>query len=275
MKYQKLPLFVTIWFSIFGIASAVLGQAADSCYQAFKEGDGLWRIVENKTVNIYVVEGEDSALVIDTGYGTGDLKTFIGTLTDLPLIVVNTHGHGDHVRGDYQFPRIYVHPNDFVLLKSSFGSGEGEKMICPPLIPIREDHRFDLGGRNLEVMEVPGHTSGSICLFDKKNKVIFAGDHINAVVWLFLDVCLPLETYQKSLKKVEARLSDFDVIMPGHNEPLEAAYLNELITGVGSILDGACSSVPYDYAPITKGSLMCTYKRANIAYDPKKLFEKK
>ena len=251
--------------------SILFGQTADNGYQAFKEGDGLWRIVENKTVNIYVVEGKDSALVIDTGYGSGDLLSTIRTLTTLPLIVFNTHGHGDHVRGDYQFDKIYAQPNDFDLLQSSYGSGEGEKMVCPPLVPVYEGHVFDLGGRSLEVLEVPGHTPGSLCLMDTGNKILFAGDHINAVVWLFLKVCLPLEIYQASLKKVEKRINAFDIIMPGHNEPLDATYLDELITCVASILDGTCTPEPYNFSRISEGALICRYKRAQVAYDPDNL----
>lgn len=275
MKYQRFSLIVTIWFSMLWIASAVFSQAADSCYQAFKERDGLWRIVENKVVNIYVVEGKDSTLVIDTGYGAGDLKAFIGTLTDLPLIVMNTHGHRDHVGGDNQFPRIYANPKDFDLLRSSIGTREGEEKVCPPLIPIQEGHVFDLGDRRLEVVEVPGHTAGSVCLFDTGNKILFAGDHINQVVWLFLKVCLPLEVYQESLKKVEGRLADFDVIMPGHNEPLDTAFLSELIQSVANVLDGTCSPVPYNFSAICEGALSCTYKRAQVAYNPDNLFVKK
>jgi len=254
------------------IIPVVSAQETDSIYQAYQEADNVWRIVEDKTVNIYLIQGKDSALVIDTGYGRGDLKKLLQSITELPLIIVNTHGHGDHIGSDSQFPRIYMHPKDFELYHASMKRGAASDIPGPDLIPLREGHVFDLGGRKLEVMEVPGHTAGSICLVDKNDRMLFAGDHINAVVWLFLDTCLPLEVYMSSLEKIQKQLENFDTIMPGHNEPLDKTYLKELMTCVQSILDGTCQSEPYNYSRISEGARMCKYKRAQVAYDPDKLF---
>ncbi len=271
MKPLPLCRLHTIFTLFFITISTVLGQEVNDCYTVYKEADNVWRIVERNTVNIYLVEGKDSALVIDAGYGSGDLKTYLQTLTKLPLLVVNTHGHGDHIGSDYQFSKIYIHPKDYELYHASVNN----KTSSPTLIPVKEGYVFDLGGTKLEVMEVPGHTSGSICLLDKKDKMLFAGDHINAVVWLFLDSCLPLEIYLSNLVKVENHLDEFDTIMPGHNEPLDKTYLRELITCVKSILDGTCQSEPYDYSSISAGALMCKYKRSLVAYDPDKLYKEK
>ena len=259
-------LLIFILFMIFPVISA---REIDSTYKASKVADRVWAIVENKTVNIYLVEGNDSALIIDTGYGTGDLKSFVKTLTNLPIIVVNTHGHGDHIGDDIQFGKIYAHPDDFGMIKARFSAAP------PVLIPVKDGFVFDLGGRKLEVIEVPGHTRGSICLLDAGNKILFAGDNTNSLVWLFLKDCLPLEVYLKSLQKVEQRINDFNVIMPGHNTPLDKTFVSEQIACVKSILDGTCTPVPYEYSAFTKGAMLCTYKTAQVTYDPNNLFIKK
>ncbi len=272
----------------------VYGQGSPEYYKINKVSDHLWTIVENNVVNIYVVEGKDSALVIDTGYGFGDLKACVQSLTNLPLIVVNTHMHVDHAGNDHQFDKVYLHSADFEFVEDVYGKEQRKNNfmsrvkdmpeaefnakvnVSPPtLIPVKEGHIFDLGGRKLEVIEVPGHTPGSICLLDSENKILFAGDHINAMVWLFLDICLPLEVYQQNLKKVEKYMDAYDIIMPGHNAPLKKDFMDEITTCVQRILDGNCTSEPYNYSGFTSGARICKYKSSEVAYDPEKLFWKK
>jgi hydroxyacylglutathione hydrolase len=278
MKYLQLSKIIVFMALSFAITSSIFAQQTDSCYKAYKEADKVWRIVENNTVNIYLVEGKDTALIIDTGYGTGDLKAYVKTLTKLPLIIVNTRGHGDHVGGDSQFSKIYIHPRDFEMINSKFKKGYGTEGIANTdsmtLVSVEEGYIFDLGERKLEVIEVPGHTHGSICLLDSVNKILFAGDNTNAIVWLFLKDCYPLEVYLRSLQKVHKHIDEFDIIMPGHNTPLDRTFIKEQIACVESILDGTCSPVPYNYSDFTKRALLCKYKTSEVAYDPNKLYEK-
>lgn len=65
--------------------------------------EDVWAIDEFGADIIYLVKGEKSAAVIDTGSGFGNLKKVIETLTDLPYVVLNTHGHLDHVGGNHDF----------------------------------------------------------------------------------------------------------------------------------------------------------------------------
>jgi len=284
MKSFQLLKLLALSVFFFLSTSRILAQDINDCYKANKVADKVWAIVESAgtPVNIYVVEGKDSALIIDTGYGKGDLKTYVKTLTKLPLIVVNTHGHGDHSGNDSQFSKIYAHAGDFDMINASFKREKrlktvlpGEIVAPPALASIKDGYVFNLGGRKLEVIEVPGHTHGSICLLDSKNKILFAGDNTNTIVWLFLRDCYPLEVYLKSLQKVEKRISEFNTIMPGHNEPLDKSFLIDQIGCVKSILAGTCSSVHYDNPSNTNGALICKYGAAQVAYSPTNLFIKK
>lgn len=60
-----------------------------------------------------MIVGEHHALLFDTGYGFGDLKSLVRAVTDKPLYVVNSHGHVDHACGNAQFGSAYIHPLDF------------------------------------------------------------------------------------------------------------------------------------------------------------------
>ena len=253
-------------------------QMVNSNFKVSRHADNVYTILEgdpSNNVNIYVVEGKDSALIIDTGMGSGDIKSYIQTLTKLPLIIVNTHGHSDHTGGNRQFSKVYLHPDDFNMVGLKPRNDAPAKSRGVTYIPIREGHVFDLGGRKLEVIEVPGHTHGSIVLLDKENKILFAGDNSNSIVWLFLSDCYPLEVYLKSLEKVEKLSGNYNIILPGHNTPLEKTFVSEQIGAVKSILDGTGKSFHYDHPFNRSGALECDYKSAKVAYDPKNLRMKK
>ena len=61
--------------------------------------DGIWFISDKTGVNCYLVDGETKSLLIDTGWGLGNLAELIHSITSLPIEVVFTHGHPDHVNG--------------------------------------------------------------------------------------------------------------------------------------------------------------------------------
>jgi glyoxylase-like metal-dependent hydrolase (beta-lactamase superfamily II) len=263
-----------------------------SWFQVQTVAPGVWRIDDHGGDNVYLVTGDTQALLIDTGTGAADLAACVRRLTALPVTVVNTHGHPDHAGGDFQFAAVSAHPDDFdMVLRFAGGqSGAGRRAgllrrllgLGPApsaaggafdrgrLVPVKAGHVFDLGGRRLEVLETPGHTKGSICLLDGAHKLLFAGDNDNTLVWLFLEDSLPLEVYLRTLESLQARAGEFDTILPGHGAPVDAAFLAEQIACAESILSGACAGEPYGN-PFGIAARSCSFKRASIAFDPKKL----
>ena len=79
-------------------------------------GEGLFRI-ENNAVHMDLLVGTHQALLWDTGYGYDDLYTLVRRITDLPLFVVNSHGHVDHVCGNCQFDSVFIHEADMELCR--------------------------------------------------------------------------------------------------------------------------------------------------------------
>lgn len=80
-----------------------------------KIAEGIFQITNPMDGCVTLIIGSEKALLWDTNFGILDLKAFVESLTDLPLIVVDSHGHVDHMNGNYQFPEVYLHPLDFEL----------------------------------------------------------------------------------------------------------------------------------------------------------------
>jgi hydroxyacylglutathione hydrolase len=240
----------------------------ESAFTTMDIADKAWRIGEsNNSRYMYLVAGEKQALLIDTGMGTGDLARFVTTLTPLPVIVVNTHGHPDHTGGNKYFDSFYIHPADMELAKY-FSPGKND------FTPVKEGSVFDLGGRKLSVIETPGHTAGSICLLDAERKILFTGDNNCPHVWLFLPESLSVETYVRSQKKLVARQADFEILHSGHGGPFHKDYLEILTDLAGKILKGeGPNEMEYKGAGFTARS--CAEKAALIAFDLAKLKDTK
>lgn len=209
-------------------------------YSIISISDGIYRITSCEGVFMELFVGEHHALLFDTGMGYGDLRGCVRSITDLPLYIVNSHGHPDHMGGNFLFDEpVYIHPEDIPLLmqynstRSEFLPDEQSRTsefdeqayinaAVNELIPVHGGHIFDLGGLTLETLELPGHTPGSIGLLCRETRTLYASDAINGWVWLFLEESLPLSVYRATLRKASA--IDFDLMYTGHGpvpEPKE------------------------------------------------------
>jgi hydroxyacylglutathione hydrolase len=279
---RKLILFL-VGSAMFSMA---LSQNATSWYSVKELAPKVWVIGDHGADNIYLIEGTDSSLLVDTGLGAADLASFVKKLTSKPLIVVNTHGHPDHAGANYQFEKVYVHPADSsaarscnrpearegsakTMLQSNKPSADElfkEIPISTRLVPVREGRVFNLGGRRIQVMETPGHTPGELCLLDIENKLLFTGDNNNGLVWLFLQNCKPLHEYLVSLEKQVKRMAEFTTILPGHGVPMPSDFIEDQIACVKGILDGTLERKQYQ--SFAGNSMISTSGRASVAFNP-------
>ena len=170
------------------------------------EGNGYH--VYNESV--YVLEGEDRALVIDAGTRMPHLSETVAKLTDKPLTLVLTHGHGDHVGGAVSFPEVWIHPADTTLLGARRRGYAGEIKY------LSDGQAIDLGGRQIDVLFTPGHTFGSVTFFDKANKYGFSGDAFGSTnLLLFAGTFRVLvETIDRTLAYMQA--NGIEKLYPGH-----------------------------------------------------------
>ena len=230
-------------------------------FRVKKVADKTWAIHDKTQVACYLIEGEEKALLIDTCWGLGNLDELVQSITSLPVNAVITHGHPDHVCGAFQFSDLYISNEDEGLLNVFYNKQTRKQLIenrfkdqhsvdfskekwinaeLGNVSTVKEGDMFELGKRDLEVIAVPGHTHGSICLLDRENELLFSGDSIQTEpVLMHLDTSLQLSTCFDSLVHVCSFEEAYDKILPGHGEtPIDKNVLNELIDGVSEILEG-------------------------------------
>jgi glyoxylase-like metal-dependent hydrolase (beta-lactamase superfamily II) len=288
---QLIVFAQSIGFPKSGVAPKIANdqKGVDAWFTATPVAEGVFRIDDHGADNLYLVEGTAKALLIDTGLGVADVMTFVRALTRRPIVVVNTHGHPDHAGGNHQFAEVHAGRNDFELARS-FNTPEqrastATRMLKDAkvpeaalfrgpvketrLVPVADGFVFDLGRRQLEVIDVPGHTRGGLVLLDRKQKLLFTGDNDNPQQWMFLEHSTPLETYLQTLLALERRSSEFDTLLPGHGGSLDKSFLGEQIACVRSILDGSCKGEPFH--TFAGEGLVCRFKRAAIVYNPARL----
>jgi len=264
----------TLYFLLTAFYLLPLGFTATA--QVFKNSDlEIWKLEEHVWVvnttdkaSMYLIEGTDKAMLIDTGTKCEKLDEVVRTITQKPLFVVLTHAHGDHAGNIRYFPEVYLHPGDTVLLDKSYKG----------MIRFTKDgDKFDLGGRVIEVNHMPAHTPGSIVLLDRKAGSCYSGDAFGSgQVWLQLKPLAPMKTYIGSCQKMQKRIVEgISKIYCGHyphlNKALTGAYISDMLKLAESLENGTDkSAIPFK----TMVSISCDHPMiakegsARIVYDP-------
>jgi hydroxyacylglutathione hydrolase len=247
-----------------------------SCAQVFNNselsissiGAHRWIIETNDNTTMYLVEGTEKALLIDTGTKCEQLDSVIRLVTKKPLQVVLTHAHSDHAGNIHFFDEIFMHPADTVLLDTGY-LGE--------LHFISDGYRFDLGGIILEAIWMPAHTPGSIVLMDKEVGYCYSGDAFGSgQVWLQLKPIAPMKTYINSCEKMEKWMDHgIDSVFCGHYPYAKQAFAQDYITNMrllaeslenGTNIEGKPYPIKVPIGP--ENPMMVTLGSANIVYDP-------
>ena len=208
---------------------------AEQVYTVTKLEDDLLMIAE-RHVRMFLVLGETSALLVDTGVGDGDLAAFVKTLTDLPLTVVITHADGDHTGACGQFESVYMHPAEFDRYYSH--------AVETQALPVWEGDVLDVGGRAFEVIHIPGHTPGSIALLDRANRLMIGGDSLQEGPIFMFGPGRNMRALICSVKKLMKMDSAFDRILSSHNRlELGIDLLPALVEGAELQLSGTVEGV--------------------------------
>src|SRR6516164_2148181 len=186
--------------------------------------------------------GPRSAILFDTGMGIGDIHKVVTELTPLPVIVLNSHTHNDHVGGNWQFETIYAMDTDFTRQNAKGSSADALNeiatgQVCGNLPKgfdpktyrtkswtiskyIQDGDVLDLGGREIQIISTPGHTPDSICLFDSAAGLLFTGDtYFPAPIWLYRPET-DLAAYQSSVLRLELQARNVKLVLGAHNIPV-------------------------------------------------------
>ena len=245
-------------------------KVSDPWFEVYKPAAGVFAIYEphqaEETVS-YLILGSQRALLFDTGMGISDIRKVVAELTKLPVIVLNSHTHNDHVGGNWEFDTIYGMDTEFTR-KNARGSREDAQaeiasdQLCGSLPKafdaraystrpwtmttyIEDDDRIDLGARMLEVIATPGHTPDAISLLDRANGLLFTGDtYYPAPIWLFRPET-DLDAYAASIRRLAALAPQVKVVLGAHNIPVASpTVLTRLVPAFDAVRAGKVTPTP-------------------------------
>lgn len=206
-------------------------------YKSELVGPGIWKILSAGDFS-YLVAGEKEAVAIDTGYGAGNIREYLQTLTDVPVKnVFNTHDHFDHTANNGYFEKAFMAKETIPLATIPYKSFEGIDFIQDyERVAVEEGFIYDLGNRELEVFEIPDHTTGGIALLDKKGRFLFTGDEFMEMP-MGKKLRVSLHTFVGYLEKLLARKNDFDYLGAGGGV-FEVKMLEQFYACAKYILEG-------------------------------------
>lgn len=184
----------------------------------------------------YLILGSKSAALIDTGLGISNIHKVVRKITALPILVITTHVHWDHIGGHKYFKNFAVHEEDVTWIQNKFPlsldfvKAELLKYECEfphnfniknykvfkgiPSIILRDNDMIDLGNRKLKIIHTPGHSPGHICVFEEETGYLFTGDSVyKGKIDISYESTNPME-YMKSIEKLSKL--NINRIFPGH-----------------------------------------------------------
>lgn len=240
------------WFEVYWVAPSVFA---------------IYEPHQSEETISYLIVGDRHALLFDTGMGISDIKKVTTQLTKLPVVVLNSHTHNDHVGGNWQFDTIYGMDTEFTRQNARGSRQDAQAEIAPDQIcgklPERferkayatkpwtikrykhDGDRIDLGGRSLDIVATPGHTPDSISLFDRANGLLFTGDtYYPGPIWLYRPET-NLEAYGVSIRRLAALAPQVKIVLGAHNVPLAPpSVLLHLVTAFEAVHAGKVQPTP-------------------------------
>ncbi len=254
--------------------------------------DRVYRIWDGEKNSFYLVEGDTCAAVIDTGITVGaSITPMLRTLTQKPLILIVTHAHEDHFYHMDEFDTVYMSHEEFKLGEAILREMmAGKNLALEKTIHIETGSVIDLGGCTLEICQVPGHTPGSVTIYDARDEIVFTGDAIGSGcgVWMQLPGSSSLTDYEESLLTFLRWLLDRGGKMdfwgghcdqswesrqvPGFN-PVSIGLLADLIDLVRNVRNGRLTGEFVEMAPCfrEREARYAAWGRAEMLYNPDKL----
>lgn len=225
-------------------------------YMAWKLKEKTWVIsFMNGTEYMYLLEGDERALLVDTGYGAGNLRAFVETLTDKPIVVANTHFHPDHAAGNGEFEQAYVSDGWRLDAPSVEGSGavpfDLSKLPHPDYEKIEVgDCTIELGNRTIEVIQAaPAHCNSTLFFLDRGYRLFLCGDDLESAQVLMYDnsgnpdapydVRKRLDNLRANTVRMKELADAYDCLLPNHNgTPISKEYVDDFIGLVDHIYAG-------------------------------------
>jgi len=240
-------------------------------FEVHKVAPGVFAIWEPgnwQEVISYLIVGEKRALLWDTGMDIGSMKLLVGKLTDLPITVLNSHAHFDHMSGDHQFKRVWNIDVPYARRVARDGwshdyvAGWETPDTFNPNVPVparfdaatvyahpykvtRWVHAgdpFDLGDRVMRIIATPGHSPDGISLLDESHRLLFVGDVFYLdELYAFLNGS-NLARYTATAHKLAGSVPELRHVMPSHMTTMVSPkWLTKMNAAFRAIRDGSAT----------------------------------
>jgi glyoxylase-like metal-dependent hydrolase (beta-lactamase superfamily II) len=219
----------------------------DPWFEVYRIRPGVFAIYEPKQAEeiiSYLIVGQKRALLFDTGMGISNIRKLAEGLTSLPLNVLNSHTHNDHVGDNWRFSKQEIYGMDTPFTRANARGSRADAQaeiapdqLCGPLPatfdatsystrPFQIGHwlhdgdKIDVGGRVLQVIAAPGHTPDSIALLDRQNGLLFTGDtYYPGPIFLYRPET-DLDAYETTLARLSGMSPQLKLLLPAHNVPV-------------------------------------------------------
>lgn len=238
-------------------------------FEVYLIAEGIYAIYEPgqfEEVISFLITGDDKALLFDTGLGIGNMRRVVDQLTDLDVIVLNSHTHYDHIGSNYLFDVIYGTDTEFTQrraegsppdavadflqegwvwkdLPEGFSADQYRSRPFTVSKIVGEGDSIDIGGRVLEVLFTPGHAPDSICLIDRENRLLFTGDSFYLAPLYTHIPDSSFDDYAVTAARLAGLAGDIDSAITSHNVPLvDSSYMTALGQAFADIQSGAASN---------------------------------
>ena len=209
-------------------------------------------------VHSYLLIGTEKAVLIDTGLGVSDIRTQINRLTDLPVIVLTTHVHWDHIGCHGSFDTFAVHEQEKDWINGHFPLPVQavRRNLCAqpcdfpegfdpdtytvfqgkPSFLLRDGMTIDIGNRKIEVIHTPGHSPGHCVFYEREREYMYTGDLVYAGK---LDMYYPTTDpilFAQSIHKIQAY--PIRKILPGHYRlDIHPRLIDEIAAAMDEVID--------------------------------------
>lgn len=247
-------------------------EIPDQWFEVYKIRPSVFAIYEPhqaEEVISYLVIGTQKAVLFDTGMGISNIKAVVEELTKLPVGVVNSHTHNDHVGDNWRFSNVYGMPTDFTRTNARGSTIDAQAELAPGQICgtlpagfdpksyrtrafhishwLHDGDRINLGGRTLKIISTPGHTPDSIALLDQRNRLLFTGDTFYPGPIFLYRPETDLDAYVSSVKRLAGLASRLQLLLPAHNVPVaEPSDLPRVLEAIQQVRHGQAKSLRKD-----------------------------
>lgn len=206
----------------------------------------------------YLVVGKDEAVLLDAGWGYGDLKAVVESITDLPVTLLLSHGHPDHNGSASQFETVYLHEGDFEMIEGqnqvdlrrrlmlrniSKDFKENPDLWQParkaPYSPLIDEQAFELGDLSVLSFHVPGHSRGSMVFIIPEERIAVFGDAISHPTLIIFDNSSTMKAHYEALEKLNRQSHLFDRVLVNHETyELDKIVLENNLNLAKAIVEG-------------------------------------